>query len=150
VVIELGDAVGAEAACARVAAGGCTAVVKFVVDAAVVAGVVVGGEHQAQVVPERVGVIDREPARAVEAAHHLILVIRRPRRPAVAGVPRCDWRRPAWPDPVPGAVTHLSAARSRGPYHHGQGLSCGSGGAARRMIVLPAAGCVPGPDQSSR
>jgi hypothetical protein len=39
------------------------------VNAAVGAGVVLGGEDLAEVVTELVGVVDREPARAVEQAH---------------------------------------------------------------------------------
>jgi hypothetical protein len=74
VIIELGGVISREAARAHVSRSGVPGdlggvVGQFRVDAAVGAGVVLGGEDLSEVVAELVGVVDREPARAVEEAH---------------------------------------------------------------------------------
>jgi hypothetical protein len=72
-IIELGGVIGGEAARAHVpgvrecgAPGGAR---QLGVNAAVGASVVFRGEDLAEVVAQFVGVVDREPARAVEEAH---------------------------------------------------------------------------------
>jgi hypothetical protein len=74
VIIELGGVISREAARAHVSRSGVPGTQgevagQFSVNAAVGASVVLGGEDLAEVVAELVGIVDREPARAVEEAH---------------------------------------------------------------------------------
>jgi hypothetical protein len=68
-IVELGYPVGLETAGARDRLRAVLAGVDLGVDAPVDAGVVAPVEHLAEVIAELVGVIDREPARAVVGTH---------------------------------------------------------------------------------